>query len=531
MTNSIGELGSSDVILVTGSNTTETHPQIARNILEAVDKGAKLIVIDPRRTDIAKEADIHLNLRPGTDIALINCMMRIILDEDLADDLFISMRTENFIALRDYLHSLDLENLSKTTGIELKAIHEAACIYARSSKSVICYCLGVTQHTCGTNNVQAVANLAMLTGNVEKKHSGVDPLRGQNNVQGACDMAALPAVLPGYQPLGDEAVRKRFQAAWQREIPQTPGLSLTEMTHSGIDGSIKAMFIMGENPLISDPHLSRVKETFKHLDFLAVSDIFSTETSMYADVVFPAASFAEKRGTITNSERRVQLCRQAIAPIADCRPDSEIIMELGTRLGCPGMDFNSSDEIMEEISLLTPIYGGMHYDRLQENHGLQWPCWNREHEGTEFLHKYYFPRGKGCFTITEHTEPAERTDKKYPYTLVTGRGSYHHYHTATMTRNSSRLVREYPEALLEINQEDATALQVQDGEKVELLSRRGKVRIKANISDRVQPGTVFSSFHFFEVPINQLTTPAMDPKSKCPEFKVCSVNVRKVHND
>lgn len=531
MTNSIEELGSAEVLLVTGSNTTETHPQIGRNILQAVDSGAKLIVIDPRRTDLAREAYIHLNLRPGTDIALINCMMRIILDENLADDLFISMRTEQFIPLRDYLHRLDLKELSATTGIELQKIHEAACIYARSVKSVICYCLGVTQHSCGTDNVQAVANLAMLTGNIEKKHSGVDPLRGQNNVQGACDMAALPAVLPGYQPITDRSIRDRFQTVWKRKTPTAPGLSLTEMTHSGKDGAIKTMFIMGENPLISDPHLSRVQETFENLDFLAVSDIFLTETAQHAHVVFPAASFAEKRGTITNSERRVQLCRRAIPPLGNCLPDSEIIMALGKRLDCPGMDFESSDEIMEEINLLTPIYGGMHYDRLKRNHGLQWPCWNRDHEGTEFLHKYNFTRGKGQFTITKHQEPSEQTDRTYPYTLVTGRGSYHHYHTGTMTRNSKRLVREYPEALLEINALDAKTLQLQNGEKVELLSKRGKVRITITITDRVQPGTVFSSFHFFEVPINQLTTAVMDPKSKCPEFKVCSVNLRKVNHD
>ena len=531
MTNSIGELTGADVLLVTGSNTTETHPQIGRNIITAVDHGAKLIVIDPRRTDLAKEAHIHLALRPGTDIALINAMMRIILDEDLADNLFISMRTENFISLRDYLHRLDLDKLAAITGVDRKTIHEAACLYARSSKSVICYCLGVTQHTCGTDNVQAVANLAMLTGNVEKKHSGVDPLRGQNNVQGACDMAALPAVLPGYQNLADIEVRNRFKAVWGKEIPATPGLSLTEMTHAGGKGTLHAMFIMGENPALSDPHLNRVEETLKNLDFLAVSDIFLTKTAQLAHVVFPAASFAEKRGTITNSERRVQLSNRAIAPIHNCRPDSEIIMALGRRLGCPGMEFDTEAEIMEEISLVTPIYGGMHYDRLTRNWGLQWPCWNRNHSGTEFLHKYYFTRGKGQFTITEHQEPSERTEDKYPFTLVTGRGSYHHYHTATMTRNSRRLVREYPEALLEINKKDCDTLQLRDGETVELISRRGRVRIKTTITDRVQPGTLFSSFHFFEVPINQLTTPAMDPKSKCPELKVCSVQLRKVTHD
>ncbi len=531
MTNSIAELEEADVLLITGSNTTETHPQIGRNILRAVDRGAKLLVIDPRRTDIARQAHIHLALRPGTDIALINAMMRVILDENLADDLFISMRTENFIQLRDYLHRLDLAELAAITEIDINTIREAACIYARSSKSVICYCLGVTQHTCGTDNVQAVANLAMLTGNVEKKHSGVDPLRGQNNVQGACDMAALPAVLPGYQSLEDMSIRARFEAVWQRPLPENAGKSLTEMTHAGKDGPIRAMFIMGENPALSDPHLHRVEETLEQLDFLAVSDIFLTTTAKLAHVVFPAASFAEKGGTITNSERRVQLCRRAIPPIHDCRPDSEIIMELGRRMGCPGMDFDSDAEIMEEISLLTPIYGGMHYDRLAENHGLQWPCPDRSHPGTEFLHKYYFARGKGQFTITRHQEPYEKAAEKYPFTLVTGRGSYHHYHTATMTRNSRRLVREYPQAKLEIHKDDCRRLNIADGEMVELHSKRGIVRISAQITDRVKPGTVFSSFHFFEVPINQLTVSAMDPKSKCPEFKVCSAAIKKVNHD
>jgi len=344
-------------------------------------------------------------------------------------------------------------------------------------------------------------------------------------------MAALPAVLPGYQGITDIAVQKRFQDVWKRDIPETPGKSLTEMTHAGKDGAIKAMFIMGENPALSDPHLGRVRATLENLDFLAVSDIFLTETAQLANVVFPAASFAEKGGTITNSERRVQICRRAITPIHNCRPDSHIIMELGRRIGCPGMEFDSDSEIMEEICLLTPIYGGMHYDRLAKNHGLQWPCPDRSHPGTEFLHKYYFARGKGQFTITEHQEPYEKTEKKYPFTLVTGRGSYHHYHTATMTRNSKRLVREHPQALLEINREDCERLKLSDGETVELSSKRGTVHITTQITDRVKPGTVFSSFHFFEVPINQLTVDAMDPKSKCPELKVCSVQLRKVAHD
>ena len=342
MTNSIGEIEHSQVILVSGSNTTVGHPQVARRIYAAVDRGAKLIVIDPRSTRIARCAHIHLQLRSGTDIPLLNGIMRCILDENLLDELFIETHTENFAAMREQLLHLDLDEVAEITGVDKQLIVKAARIYAEAQRATICYCLGVTQHVCGTANVQAYANLAMMTGHVEREFTGVDPLRGQNNVQGACDMGGLPNVFPGYQSVGDAAARSKFERAWGVKLPVTPGRSLLEMTHSAAMGeddanandnangngndklgaALHAMFIVGENPMLSDPELDRVEHTLKSLDFLAVADIFLTETAQLADVVFPAASFAEKTGTVTNSERRVQLMNQAITPIADCKTDS-----------------------------------------------------------------------------------------------------------------------------------------------------------------------------------------------------------------
>lgn len=525
MTNSINEIENAQVILVSGSNTTEAHPQVARRILDAVDRGAKLIVIDPRKTPLAEFAHIHLDIRPGTDIPLLNGMMRIILDENLVDDLFIEMRTENYYQLRDMLYRLDLDEVAAITGVDPAKINKAAQLYAQAQKAVICYCLGITQHICGTRNVQSLANLAMLTGNVEKEDTGVDPLRGQNNVQGACDMGALPNVYPSYQPVNNQDYREKFEKAWKVKLSDKPGLTLMEMTHGGKKGEVRAMFIMGENPMLSDPVLSKVKDTLTGLDFLAVSDIFLTETAELADVVFPAASFAEKTGTFTNTERRVQMVRQAIPPIGDCRTDMEIITTLSERLGY-AMDYESSAEVMEEIAMLAPVYGGMHHDRLEASWGLQWPCWDRSHPGTKFLHKYFFTRGKGHFVPADHQPPSEMPDKEYPFTLITGR-IYHHYHTGTMTRKSGTLNRECDRALLEIHKSDAEKMKIRNGEKIELTSRRGTIQVSASISDQVQRGSLYTSFHFSESPINALCIDTWDPLANCPEYKVCAVRINK----
>ena len=526
MTNSINEIENSEVMLVSGSNTTEAHPQVARRIYDAVNRGAKLIVIDPRNTKLAKLAHIHLALRPGTDIPLMNAMMRAILDDNLADDLFVEMRTENFYALRDMLYRLDLDQVAAITGVEPRLWQQAARLYARARKSVICYCLGVTQHICGTNNVQAYANLAMLTGKVEKEFCGVDPLRGQNNVQGACDMGALPGVFPGYQVVSDQAAREKFEQAWGVELSAKPGKTLLDMTHSGPNGPVRGMLVVGENPLLSDPAMDKVQATLENLDILVVVDIFLSETAALADVVLPAASFAEKTGSFTNSERRVQMVRQAIPPLGDSRTDAEIIIALADRLGYP-MSYQSSAEIMEEIALLTPIYGGIYHDRLESGWGLQWPCFDRDHPGTPFLHKYMFTRGKGHFVPSGHQPPAEATDADYPLLLMTGR-TYYHYHTGTMTRKSATLNRECNEAVLEINQVDAEALAVRHGERVRLASRRGAIELRAEITERVAAGMVYTTFHFAEAPINRLTVADRDPGSQCPEYKVCAAKVEKL---
>ena len=525
MTNSINEVENAQVILVSGSNTVKTHPQVARRIFDAMDRGASLIVIDPRRSPLARHAHIHLDIQPGSDISLLNGMMRVILDENLADDAFIEMRTENFHALRDMLYRLDMDEVVATTGVPFEKISRAAKLYARAHNSVICYCLGMTQHICGTDNVQSIANLAMLTGNVEKENTGVDPLRGQNNVQGACDMGALPNVFPGYQPVDNLEIKKRFERAWKVSLPDTPGLTATDMTHPGPSNPIRGMFIMGENPMISDPALGLVRQSLGNLEFLAVSDIFLSETAEIADVVFPAASFAEKSGTFTNTERRAQMVRQAIPPVGECRSDMDIIIALSEKLSYP-MPYESAAEVMEEIALLTPIYGGMYYDRL-EPWGLQWPCPNRSHPGTPFLHKYNFARGKGRFVPTSHCPPSEVTDIEFPLILVTGR-NYHQYHTGTMSRKTPLFNRECKEGLLEINPADAKKLAIRAGEMIRLISRRGTIGVKALITKTVNPGTVFMPFHFSEAPVNLLTVAAKDPIAKCPEFKVCAVKLEKI---
>ena len=526
MTNSIAEIGQAQVILVAGSNTTETHPQIARRMYEAVDRGARLIVIDPRQTKLASHAHLHLQIRPGTDIPLLNGMMRCILDENLVDDLFVEMRTENFLALRDMLYRVDIARCATLCGVDEEQLRLAARMYARAQRSVICYCLGVTQHVCGTNNVRSYANLAMLTGHVEQEFTGVDPLRGQNNVQGACDMGALPGVLTGYQPLADPAVRARFARAWGVALPTRPGLTVLDMTHPADDqDGPKAMFIMGENPALSDPDLMHVRSALDRLDFLAVTDIFLTETAQFADVVFPAVSFAEKSGTITSSERRVQLMRQAIAPVGDSWPDHRIIIELSRRLGY-AMDYASPAEIMEEICMLTPIYGGMYHDRLDNGEGLQWPCPDREHGSTQYLHKYSFTRGRGRFEPAGHTPPAEAADAEFPYILVTGR-VYHQYHTGTMTRRSTLHSREYGRPLIEISPADAKALGFRPGQAVRVTSRRGECDFTVQVTGRVTPGHLFTTFHFAESPVNTLTGAASDPVARCPEYKVCAVRIER----
>jgi len=525
MTNSIEDIESANTILVIGSNTTEQHPIISHQIKRAVKlKGAKLIIADPRAIILTKFADIWLRQRAGTDVALVNGLVNVIINEELWDKEFVSQRTEGFEELKAGVQKYTPQYVEEVTGVPAVDVREAARLYAQAERASIIYAMGITQHATGTDKVFSLANLAMLTGNVGKEGTGVNPLRGQNNVQGACDMGALPNVFPGYQRLDVASVREKFEKEWGSKLPDKAGLSVVEMLQAAKEGKVRGMYIMGENPALSDPDTTHVIEALEALDFLVVQDIFLSETAKLADVVLPAVSFAEKDGTFTNTERRVQRIRKAIEPIGQAKPDWLIITELATRMGYP-MAYESPKQIMEEIARLTPSYGGMSYDRL-EGGGLQWPCPTQDHPGTRFLHEGKFTRGLGKFTPVEYIPPAELPDKDYPLVLTTGRVLYH-FHTGTMTRRVKGLNEIYPEGLVEINPDDAEKLQVLDGSVVKVTSRRGSVTTKASITERVPAGTVFMTFHFREAAANVLTNPALDPVAKIPELKVCAVKVEK----
>ncbi|MBM7854792.1 formate dehydrogenase major subunit/formate dehydrogenase alpha subunit [Desulfohalotomaculum tongense] len=523
MTNSIDEIAGADFILAIGTNTTETHPVIALQVKKAVRQGAKLAVIDPRVTKLAELADYHLQLNPGTDCALLNGLANVIIAEELWDKDFVAHRTEDFASFRQWVSGYTPQYVERVTGIPADVIYKLAREYAGAENAAILYTMGLTQHISGTANVHAVANLAMLCGQVGKKHSGVNPLRGQNNVQGACDMGALPDVLTGYQKVTSDEVRAKFARAWKVDtLPASAGLTVGEMMAGTQKGCIKAMYIVGENPVLSDANAGDVKEALQKLDFLVVQDIFLTETARLADVVLPAASFAEKEGTFTNTERRVQKVRKAIAPMGRARADWEIICLLAGAMGYT-MNYQSPAEIMDEIASLTPSYGGISHARLEKG-SLQWPCPNKDHPGTPVLHKEKFVRGRGKFHRAEYIPPQELPDQEYPLLLCTGRRLYH-YHTGTMTLRTGALEKYYPGEYLDVNPIDARKWKLTPGCRVRVISRRGEVELVVRITDTIPPGMVFTSFHFPEVPINNLTNPAQDPIAKIPELKVCSVRL------
>ncbi len=525
MTNSIADIAQAKAILVIGSNTTEAHPIIALQIKKAIsENGAKLIVIDPRKIRLVDYADLWLAQRPGTDVALLNGIMNVILTEGLEDKEFIEARTENFEELKKILSKYTPEYVEKISGVPAEKIREAARIYAQAERAAILYTMGITQHITGTDNVFAVANLAMLTGNIGQPGTGVNPLRGQNNVQGACDMGALPGCVSGYQSVCDLGVIEKCKDIWGTKLPENPGLSLTEMFDAILKGEVKVMYIVGENPILSNPDISHVKEALEKLDFLIVQDIFLTETAELADVVLPAASFAEKDGTFTNTERRVQRIRKAIEPIGNSKPDWEIICLLSKAMGYE-MDYHFPSEIFDEISQITPTYKGITFDRVNL-HGVQWPCPEPNHPGTPILHKEKFTRGLGKFHAVEFKEPAELPDDKYPFILTTGRYLFQ-YHTGTMTRRSLGIEEICSEPRAEINLNDAKKLGVKDRDLVKLSTRRGEIKIKACVTNKIKEGVIFIPFHFKEAAANLLTNPALDPVSKIPELKVCAVRLEK----
>jgi formate dehydrogenase alpha subunit len=522
MTNSIEDFEVTDCIFVIGSNTTECHPIIGSAIKRAVARGAKLIVADPRKIELTGPADLHMAQRSGSDVALINAMMNVIMEDQLADDQFVAERTEGFDEFRAAVAPCTPELAEKITTVPADDIVRAARMYANANAASIVYSMGITQHTTGTDNVLSLANLAMLTGNVGKPGAGVNPLRGQNNVQGACDLGALPNVYPGYQKVDVAEVREKFQTAWSAELSPVAGMTVVEMMNAGEEGKLKALYLMGENPMLSDPDQNHVKAALEKIDFVVVQDIFLTETAELADVVLPAMGFAEKDGTFTNTERRVQLLHKAIDAPGAARSDWEIVCDLSSRMGYE-MSYPDAAAIEDEIASVSPIYGGITYDRLADG-PLQWPCPDAEHPGTPYLHKGKFSRGLGKFHPVEFIEARELPDDEFPILLTTGR-ILEHFHTGSMTRRSRVLDALVPLGSIEISSSDAAKLGISEGAMVKVASRRGQIEVTAQISPRVLPGAVFLAFHYRESPANRLTIAALDPIAKIPEFKVCAVRI------
>jgi formate dehydrogenase alpha subunit len=526
MTNDIKDIQNADAIFLIGSNPTENHPVIGTIIKRAVLSGkTKLIVCDPRDIGISRFAEIKLTQTPGTDVALLNGMMRIIITEELYDKKFIVDRTENFENLKKCVDQYTPDYVQSISGIPSEDLISAARIYANAEAASIIYAMGITQHSSGTDCVKSLASLAMLCGNMGIPGGGVNPLRGQNNVQGACDLGALPNVYTGYQKVADVSVKKKFETAWQTDLSSEPGLTVMEMMNGAENGTIRGMYIIGENPMISDPDLNHTQECLKKLDILVVQDIFLTDTAKLADVVLPSLCFAEKDGTFTNTERRVTRIRKAIDGPGSAREDWKITCDISSRMGYE-MYYQSVEEIFDEISAVTPSYQGINYQRIEED-GIHWPCPSIDHPGTPILHVGKFARGLGMFHNIHYTPPAEVVDDEYPLYLTTGRSLYH-YHTGTMTMKSDGLNERAPACYIQISSDDAERFNIKQGADIEIMSRRGKITATARVSQTIQNGTIFIPFHFSHAAANRLTNNALDPVSKIPELKVCAVKIRPV---
>jgi formate dehydrogenase alpha subunit len=528
MTNSIAEIEKNDVLFVIGSNTKENHPIVALRMIKATRRGAKIIVADPRRVPLVRFAHLWLQQRPGTDVALLNGMMHVILAEDLVDRSFIEERTEGFTEeLQQAIREMTPEAAEKITGVPQAKIAEAARLYARGQRAGIYYTMGITQHSHGTDNVYAIANLALMTGNLGKEASGVNPLRGQNNVQGSSDMGCAPNVYPGYQRVTVPAVRERFEELWGVKLPEREGLMANEMLDGALAGKVRALYIMGENPVLSDPDTGHTKKALQALDLLIVQDIFLTETAELAHVVLPGTTFAEKVGTFTNTERRVQRVRRGVNAPGQAMKDSHIIMELSKRMGYP-MPYHHTEEVFLEIGKAWPALAGMSYSRLDDEGGLQWPCPTHDHPGTAFLFKNGFPRGKARFTVVHYRPSAELPDSEYPFVLTTGRMLFQ-YHTGSMTRRVKGIEAVAGTPYVELNADDAKRLGIEHNGTVRVRSRRGAIELPAQVSRRIDKGVVFIPFHYREAAANVLTSSIhVDPVCKIPELKVAAVAVEKV---
>jgi formate dehydrogenase alpha subunit len=526
-------------MLIIGSNTTEQHPVFGARIRQAVlRRKMKLIVADPRRIDITEFAILHLRQRSGTDIALINGLMHIILKNGWEDKEFIEGRTEGFEDFKATVDQYTPEIASEITGIPVGKLYQAAEIMGAHKPMAVLWAMGITQHIVGVRNVMDLANLQMLLGNMGVPGGGVNPLRGQNNVQGACDMGGLPNVYPAYQPVVNEDVRKKFEAAWGVALYDKVGLTVTEMIPSIPSGKIKALYILGEDPVMSDPDTAHIKHCLEECEFIVLQEIFPTVSSAYADVLLPGVTFAEKTGTFTNTERRIQMVHQAIPPVGEARPDWSITADLARRILAAGLrqsesaphcgwHYYGTSQIMSEIAALAPSYAGVTHERLDAGERLQWPVKGLDHAGTPILHIGAFTRGKGKFMPIDHVPPAELPDDDYPMILNTGRVLYH-WHGGEMTRRSSGLLEVYSQALVEVNPEDALRLGLNGKRTVRVTSRRGSIEAEVWVTDRVPPGMVFANFHFPEASVNELTIAALDPVSKIPSYKICAVKVELV---
>ncbi|MCU2246330.1 formate dehydrogenase subunit alpha [Enterococcus faecalis] len=527
MTNPIADITEDvDMILLVGSNPEEAHPVIGAQIRQAIQRGTQVVVVDPRKINLVKDSALHLQVQEGTNVAFANGMMHVILKEGLADRHFIEERTEGFLDLEKMVADYTPEKVAEICHIHPEDLIQAARMYAKAEKAPIIYCLGVTEHSTGTEGVMSMSNLAMLVGKVGKPGCGVNPLRGQNNVQGACDMGCMPYDFPGYQKVNNPEVIDKFEKAWHVPLNRNTGLTSTKVLPAATAGNVKGLYIFGEDPIVTDPDTGHVRQALESLDFLVVQELFMTETAAYADVVLPGISYAEKDGTFTNTERRVQRVRKAVEPRGQAREDYEIFCEVMTRMGYP-CAYESAKEIMKEISAVTPSFGGINYERL-EKESLQWPCRSLTDPGTPIMHVGSFARGKGLFKAIPYKQAQELPDEEYPYLMSTGRMLYH-YNTRAMTGRTEGINQIANHSYIEINAVDAQALGIQEGDKVEVHSRRGKIETYAAVGNRVFPQEVFMTFHFPDGNVNEITNAVFDDIATIPEYKVCAVAIKPVN--
>jgi formate dehydrogenase major subunit len=528
MTNDIKDINKADVILVTGSDTTAAHPVIAGYIKKAVRDGkTKLIVIDPKKITLANFATIYAAQRPGSDVAVLNGLMQVIIKNGWEDKTYVETRTENFEQLKQEVmkDKYSPENVQILSGVPADKLIEIAELFAKAETASVFYSMGITQHTTGTDNVKTVANLQMLCGNLGKPGGGVNPLRGQSNVQGACDMGCLPNVYPAYQQVANPDVKAKFEKFWGKPLSDKAGLTVTEVTSAAASGDIKGVYIMGENPFISDPDQQHTIECLKKIEFFVVQDIFLTETAQMAHVVLPASTYAEKSGHFTNTERRVQRLNPALKAPGQAKHDWEIIQLIANKMGAD-WSYQSPKDITAEINAVAPSYAGITWDRVGDN-GLQWPCPTVDHPGTAYLHKDRFTRGLGLFHAIEFKEPAELPDDEYPLIMTTGR-VLEQFHTGTMSRKTPGF-NNIAKPMVMISVDDAQSMGIKNSELIKVSTRRGEIQTNAFVTKRIQKGVIYIPFHYVEAPANRLTINAVDPVAKIPEFKVCAAKIEKLH--